>query len=265
MGPDGVYQITHVNSNKDLKLLSLSLYLIFFICYCYIVTKLEISNKHIERLYPVKPDMDFTIPTAGLLSKEEENALLKSKKMIRKFKLAWYYSPDKAEQWLEEMESKGYNLYRMSKWRNNFYFIVGTPRKIKYAVDYQIQIGSTYYNINTECGWKLIFTSPNYQGFTVWSHECGNNGDTQEFYSDEQSKLKHAKKFALSYSLTLLPLCVLHLLVMIQIFCLIIKMNLYSFFFIIILLQTLLIIAMGTFPFKTIFYYLRIKKQLRDK
>jgi hypothetical protein len=274
VAPDGVYQITHVNSNKDLLFLSVSLYFIVIIWLMYIVLKLEKSNNRIERLYPVKPNMDFTIPTAGLMSKKEEKALLKSKNLIKKFKLAWPYSPDKTERWLEEMESKGYNLYRMNKGGRTFYFLVGSPRKIKYAVDYQIQIKSTYYNMNIECGWKLIFTSTNFKSITVWSHEYSKDEDIQEFYSDKQSKLRHARKYAL--------FCFITFIILYAIFVYAISKEAFLIFLIIqhlghnnpfafllvnmiisIVLQTLIVIVFGTFSFKTAFYYFRFQYERR--
>ncbi|WP_227820969.1 DUF2812 domain-containing protein [Clostridioides sp. ZZV15-6383] len=39
-----------------------------------------------------------------------------------KFKFDWYISPDKIEKWLEDMETKGYNLYRINKFGGIFYF-----------------------------------------------------------------------------------------------------------------------------------------------
>ncbi len=229
----------------------------------YTFFKLRASNKYIETNYSVMPNLSFTIPTAGLMSKIDEKLLIKSKKMIRKGKLAWFYAPDKAEHWLEEMELKGYNLYRMSKTGSSFYFIKGAPRKMKYAVDYQNKTGPSYFAFNTECGWKLVFTSlSRSQAITVWSHEYIEDENIPEFYSDDQSKIKHAKRFALTYSLCFLPACILYIaIIIIELY----TSNGNTIPWATLLIFTLLVIESVAFAFTTIFYYFRVKKKLETK
>jgi hypothetical protein len=41
------------------------------------------------------------------------------------------------KEWLETMEIQGFNLYRMSRTGNAFYFVKGQPQKIKYCADFQ--------------------------------------------------------------------------------------------------------------------------------
>ncbi len=229
----------------------------------YTFIKLRASNKRIEKLYPSMPNLSFTTPTDGLMNKDDEKALAKSNKMIRRIRLAWIYSPDKIENWLEDMESEGYNLYRMSKLGNSFFFIKDTPRKIKYVVDYQNKTGASYFTINTECGWKLIFTSlSRFQAMTVWSHEYGVNGEPPQYYSDEQSKLKNAKKFALAYSLCFFPICAVYIaLIIFEISAGVGHTVSWTTF----ALQTLIIVEFSAFALRTVLYYFRVKKKLRDK
>jgi Protein of unknown function (DUF2812). len=233
----------------------------------YSFLKLRITNKQLERLCGDKLNLAFSIPKEGLLSKAEERALIREKKMIRKTKIAWIYAPDKIEIWLEQMENKGYNLYRMSKLGNSFYFLKGEPRKVKYYVDYQSKANPQYFNLNMENGWKLIFTSlSRIQSNHVWSQVY--TDEPPMFYSDKESKLKHAKRFALTYSLCFFPVCILY------IFLLILIILLYNDHsvgytaqvcrFIILISYSLMIIEFGFFALRTVLYYFRVKKSQEE-
>ena len=92
------------------------------------------------------------------------------RKIIVKRKLGWMYSPDRLEQWLETMEERGYNLYRVSKMGNTFYFIKGSPRKVSYCADYQNFSEESYYDMHRESGWNSVFKSSwSFQKWTIWS------------------------------------------------------------------------------------------------
>jgi hypothetical protein len=231
----------------------------------YTYFKLRASNKRIEKLSGEMPQLSFTIPQEGLMSWHEENDLLKSGAMVKKIKLAWQYAPDRLEHWLEEMELLGFNLYRMNKLGIRFYFIKGKPRQIKYAVDFQKNTNPTYFNLNKECGWKLIFASPwsHMQSMTVWSQEYGENGIAPEFYSDAQSRLHHAKKIALTYSLIFIPLDILYI-GLIILGLSVWKIANHTQLWYLLLIQTVIIIEFGFFPLRTILYYFRVKKNERD-
>lgn len=56
--------------------------------------------------------------------------------VIKKRNYFWVYSPDKLEQWLETMEEQGYNLVQVGSYARSFWFEKGSPRKVKYSVDY---------------------------------------------------------------------------------------------------------------------------------
>jgi len=223
----------------------------------YTYFKLRSSNKQLSWLCGDKLNLSFTIPRENLLSKAAERALKREKKLVKKRRLAWFYAPDKAEIWLEKMESKGYNLYRMSKIGNSFYFIKGEPRAVKYCVDYQKKANPQYFNLNTENGWKLIFTSiSRIQSINVWSQAYT---DTLPlFYSDKESKLKHAKRFALTYSICFFPICILYVFI-IYMNVVSLDFNLFSF---INLIYLLILFEFGFFATRTILYYLRIKNSL---
>lgn len=174
--------------------------------------KLRISNKKLENLCGEDIELSFTVPTNTIMSKEDLKELKREKKLVRKIRPAWFYSPDKYEQWLEEMESKGFNLVRMSKIGNSFYFIKGVPRKMKYHVDYQLKKNPTYFKVNEESGWKLFFTSvTRYFAISVWGQ--GYKETPPQYYSDQENKVKHAKRFMLSYIVWLLPMSFLYFII----------------------------------------------------
>lgn len=228
----------------------------------YTFFKLRSTNKQLEILSGVNINLSFTIPTEGLLSKKVEKELFKSKKMFKKTKFAWFYAPDLVENWLEKMETQGYNLYRMSKIGSSFYFIKGQPRKIKYIVEYKSKASPQYFAQNQMAGWKLIFTSfSKRMAYVVWSKEYANDIEP-EFYCDLDAKLKHAKNYALKLSLMYFPICLLYLLLVAFNLSMPNLGNMPLFTVIIFLL---LIFEFGFFAIRTILYYFRTKKRLQQK
>lgn len=183
--------------------------IIFEIWLVYTYLKLRKSNKKLEKLSVEDIKLSFTVPTDTIISKEEIKKLKHDKKLVKKMKLGWFYSPDINEKWLEEMELKGFNLIRMSKIGNSFYFVKGETRKMKYHVDYQLRKNPSYFKINEESGWKLYFTSiTRYFAISVWGQEY--TEIEPEYYSDLESKIKHAKNFMLSYIIWLLPMSLMY-------------------------------------------------------
>ncbi|MBH7140766.1 DUF2812 domain-containing protein, partial [Clostridioides difficile] len=86
-----------------------------------------------------------------------------------KFKFDWYSSPDKIEKWLEDIEAKGYNLYKINKFGGIFYFHKGSPRKIKYTVDYYYDVENNYFDEHKSNGWNLVFRSiGSFMGTSAW-------------------------------------------------------------------------------------------------
>jgi hypothetical protein len=140
-----------------------------------------------------------------ILDRKTERALGKEGKLIKKIKLAWMYAPDKVEEWLEDMEMQGYNLFRMNRFGNSFYFIKGEPRTIKYCVDYQNFVNDSYFEIHKTNGWEMIFTNRStLTKYTLWRKEY--TDEKPELYSDKIHILKHARKQCLLYCILYIPL-----------------------------------------------------------
>lgn len=85
--------------------------------------------------------------------------LLKSRKMVRRWKLGWFYSPDKTEEWLRKMEEKGCNLVHLSKPGILFYFYKGEPRKLTYQIDFPKFTDTRYFQKSIDNGWLYYYFS----------------------------------------------------------------------------------------------------------
>jgi hypothetical protein len=175
----------------------------------YTFFKLRISNRQLVKLCGEDIQLSLSVPTNTIMSKEELKRLKKEKMIVRKMRPGWFYSPDKYAEWLETMELKGLNLIRMSKIGNSFYFLKGESKKVKYHVDYQLKKSPSYFKINEESGWKLFFTSvTRYFAISVWGQEYIDL--EPEYYSDVENKIKHAKRFMMSYVIWLLPMSLMY-------------------------------------------------------
>jgi len=122
------------------------------------------------------------------------------------------YSPDKLEQWLEQMAAEGNRLHRVNKLGTTFYFLKGEPQKVKFSADYQNLSNDSYFDIHREAGWKDEYRSGSaLQKWTIWSKPYEEGETAPNMYSDKTHKLKHARKVAFSYTMLFLPMVLLYL------------------------------------------------------
>lgn len=70
--------------------------------------------------------------------------------------LWWGWNPEKIENWLEGMERRGWNLFKVDFNYIRFKFEKGESRKVRYCVDYQINVRDNYFELFKEDGWELI-------------------------------------------------------------------------------------------------------------
>lgn len=68
----------------------------------------------------------------------------------------WGWNPEKIENWLEEMEMDGWNLFKVDFSYIRFKFEKGKSRKVRYCVDYQINVQDNYFELFKEDGWELV-------------------------------------------------------------------------------------------------------------
>lgn len=244
-------------------LVGLPIFLLCFIPFIWIFLKLRKTNRELEKRCGDTLDLSFTLPKDTLISKSEINRLSKSGQLIKRTKIAWQYAPDKIEIWLEKMAQNGYHLIKLSKLGFSFYFLKGEPRKSKFHIDYQNKTDPAYFNLNKESGWKLFFTSlSRFQNLSVWGQEY--TEEPPMFYSDRESQIKHARNFALTYSLFFYPVCILLAFTVIRNLILLNKISLEWMFVLNTVLFIILILELGFFATRTVLYYFRVKKIAKD-
>jgi hypothetical protein len=197
---------------------------------------------------------------------EQERPELERKNLIKKRKHFWAYAPDKLEKWLENMESQGYNLCKVSEFGFSFYFTKGIPRIMKYSIDCQKKADSDYYSLHKDCGWKLVYQSSMWTHMlltSIWSYECLPGFAQPEFYSDKNSRIKHARRIVLTYSLAFLFVGAMAVCLIMLMYFSRANMSYFMQCFMIIYPPVILFLY-GGFSLKIIRYYFRIKKLCRE-
>ncbi|MBC8061354.1 MAG: DUF2812 domain-containing protein [Clostridiaceae bacterium] len=222
----------------------------------YTFVKLYLTNKKLRVEVGMIPNSSFYIPIDKLYDK-------KTGQVITKWKIAWYYSPDRIETWLENMEIQGFNLYGLSNLGSTFNFIKEEPRKIKYCTDFQNNASEDYYEFHKQAGWQLIFTSPfGWQKWTLWSKEYKESETKPELYSNKTDVLKHAKKVAVTFSLMFLPLLLIYLALIVFFILLNNRANpIPPILWMNVFISLIPIIEFGSFSLRAILYYFRLKKK----
>jgi len=223
----------------------------------YILVRLIRSDKNLR----MESGSDLSICKRTTLDRKTERALRKEKKLIKKIKLAWWYAPDQAEEWLETMEMKGYNLYRMNRSGNTFYFIKGEPRTIKYCVDYQNLVKDSYFEIHKSSGWEMTFTSKlALMKYTIWRKEYIT--EKPELYSDNSHILKHARKQCLLYCMLFIPSIFMYIALIV------LNVRMYSegmpLFWPMPIIFSVIVVEFGYFTIQSLGYYLRTRKRINN-
>ncbi len=145
-----------------------------------------------------------TIPEENFIyDKAAEKRMLKEKTMKMMLKPGWFYAPDKAEQWVEDMARQGWVFYRFDPAGMCFYFLKEESAKLKFVVDYQNVASDEYYQLIKDEGWKLEFTSVSRtMGFTIWTKRWDDDEEEPYFYSDIADEYARAKRMTLTFGLT---------------------------------------------------------------
>ncbi len=108
----------------------------------------------------------------------------------RVFKWWWAWSHDRIENWLEEMEAQGWNLFHVDCIAVRFHFTKGKSRRMRYCTDYQPKIDPEYKNVFFDAGWELVYSE---NGWYIWRMEY--QGTRPEAYSDVDSLIERNKRF----------------------------------------------------------------------
>ncbi|RAZ81228.1 DUF2812 domain-containing protein [Planococcus halotolerans] len=186
------------------------LWILTFIFFAILFGSMVLGIYSIAKITGTNKGLDGT--TAGFwpvdeIDQQSEKELKKARRWVTKVKFSWMYSPDKMEHWLESMEQRGLNLHRVNKIGTIFHFTKGEPRRIAYRVDYQRGPTQSYFAIHREAGWNEEFTSfSNMEKWTIWSKAYDEGEERPQLYSDQSSRLKHAKRIAITYTVMFSPL-----------------------------------------------------------
>lgn len=78
----------------------------------------------------------------------------------------WGWYPQKVEDWLEEMEAVGWNLYQVDMFGVRFKFKKDKTQNIRYCVDFQSSIDENYLSILKDDGWKMVWSGAG--GWYLW-------------------------------------------------------------------------------------------------
>jgi hypothetical protein len=84
------------------------------------------------------------------------------------------------------------------------------------------------------------------------------------FYSDSESRIKHARRFALTSSLCFFPMCILFIFMVVRNIVFLGDYGPNSGIFLTMLLYMLLVFEFGFFATRTLLYYFRVKKAARE-
>ncbi|OIJ20117.1 hypothetical protein BKP45_10025 [Anaerobacillus alkalidiazotrophicus] len=181
---------------------------LFVIAMIYSLIKIKKTNKQlIDESFAYMPMPD----TSKQITKQKEKELIRAGKIVRKWKLNWMIAPDKLEEWLEKMESQGYNLYRVARPGTIFYFIREQKRNISYCTEYQNIAKESSFNMHKENGWKHVYSSSStLQKWTIWSKEYEVAEVKPRIYTDKITSIKAARRIATSYSLLFIPIILLY-------------------------------------------------------
>jgi hypothetical protein len=98
----------------------------------------------------------------------------------------WGWNTEKVENWLEEMEKKGWHLVKVDFAQIKFSFKKGQSRKVRYCFDFPMNDEDNYFEIFKEDGWKLM---DNKIGpWFIWSKSYQN--ERPNIYTDTKSLIE---------------------------------------------------------------------------
>ncbi|MGE5454090.1 MAG: DUF2812 domain-containing protein [Methylocystaceae bacterium] len=125
------------------------------------------------------------------------------------YKWWWGWEPDALENWLEEMELKGWRLNSASLGGIRFEFIRGEPRRMRYGVDYQERVETEYYNLYSDLGWKLAYS---WGPWYIWA--MAYQDERPQIYTDLTSRMElnnRLRGLMISLMAAMFPLLVVNL------------------------------------------------------
>lgn len=102
----------------------------------------------------------------------------------------WGWSPEKIENWLEEMAWEGWTLFQVDFASLRFKFSRGKAEKVRYCVDYQEKTDDDYMKLFKDDGWELAWSGA--FGWHIWRKYY--SGEKPDIYTDRQSLIDRNKR-----------------------------------------------------------------------
>lgn len=251
------WAITYLGIGITVLLLFLSIFSIF---------KIKRGNRSLVLSNFSHPGFEVAYSDVLPLEIEEEMQLRKSGKLIKKLKPYWIYQPDKLENWLEEMEAKGYHLYHVSRLGNSFYLMKGQPRLVSYCAIYENIPNETAFFLHKENGWEPVYSSrQSLQKWTIWAKEYQEGEEKPYIYNEKETHLRAARKIAATNSIMFWPIMILYAWIIISelVWSLSSSRTLGESNYFLLIMFTILFILFGTFTYQSWSYFFRIKRRYK--
>lgn len=109
---------------------------------------------------------------------------------IRKqFRLFTVFEYEKEEAYLREMHKAGWRFTKV-KGLGMYYFEKCTPQDVVYRLDYNedgLAHKDEYVKMFDDCGWEYI---QDYVGYSYFRKAVGSDGEEEEIFCDEESRLR---------------------------------------------------------------------------
>ena len=110
--------------------------------------------------------------------------------MMKEVKTVWRmwggWEIEKMEKWMEEMEEKGWALFKFDFTMMRFQFKKEESRKMRYCFDYQSNVGEDYFEIFKEDNWELV--NETISPWFIWRKSYGNKKPS--IYTDTRSLIE---------------------------------------------------------------------------
>lgn len=108
---------------------------------------------------------------------------------VRWFRWSGWFT-EKVEAWLEQQAAQGWHLVKADRLLYRFHFVRGTPRSVRFFVDFPAHAGDEYRAGCEGDGWELVDSS---YGWYIWRAEC-RDGRYPDAYRDVGARLQRNKR-----------------------------------------------------------------------
>ncbi len=106
------------------------------------------------------------------------------------WRLWWEWSPERIENWLEEMARQGWILFQVDVASLRFKFMRGEVNQIRYCTDYQENPGDDYFKLFKDDGWELVWAGA--FGWYIWRKPY--TGERPAIYTDKATMINKTKR-----------------------------------------------------------------------